>query len=157
MKTHSYYLDIVTQMAKENVESGRGGPFAAIVVRKGEIISRGYNRVEIKHDPTAHAELDAIRKACRVLGTTQLTDCILYASGEPCPMCTGAIYWTRLGAVFFACSKKEAAEAGFPDPLGSFYQEMKEPPEKRTVLIKQMATETRLSPFIAWLNHNKEG
>src|SRR5690606_2870453 len=114
MKTHTYYLDIVTQMAKENVESGQGGPFAAIVVRNGEIISRGYNRVEVNHDPTSHAELNAIREACRILGTTQLHDCILYASGEPCPMCTGGIYWAKLGAVYFACSKKEAREIGFP-------------------------------------------
>lgn len=155
MKEHHPFMEKVVQMAVQNVQAGHGGPFAAIVVKNGEIIGTGHNKVEVGDDPTAHAEMEAIREACRTLGTTRLRDCILYASGEPCPMCMGAIYWTQLQRVFFGCAKSEAAEVGFPDPLQSFYKEMSGPQGERSITIQQIPTANRLSPFITWSNRNK--
>ena len=103
--------------------SGRGGPFGAVVVKDGRVIAAGTNSVTSTNDPTAHAEVIAIREACRVLGTFQLTGCEIYTSCEPCPMCLGAIYWARPDRVYFAATASDAADAGFDDSL--IYEELK--------------------------------
>ena len=103
------------RLSVEKMQAGLGGPFGAVVVRNGEIIARGYNNVLTSNDPTAHAEVDAIRKACAALGTFQLQDCELYTSCEPCPMCLGAIYWARPKVVYYGNTKEDAAAIGFDD------------------------------------------
>src|SRR6204780_2099180 len=108
-------MERAIQLSLENVRSGRGGPFAAVVAKDGKIIAEAANRVTVENDPTAHAEIVAIREACRKLGTFHLTDCELYSSCEPCPMCLGAIYWARLARVYFASTDADAAKAGFDD------------------------------------------
>src|SRR6266581_129580 len=104
-------------LALENVRSGSGGPFAALIVKENRVIAEGTNRVTSTNDPTAHAEIMAIREACRVLADFQLTGCDLYTTCEPCPMCLGAIYWTRPGRIFYAANAADAAAAGFDDAL----------------------------------------
>ena len=104
-------------LAIENVRSGQGGPFGAVIVRGGEIIAEGVNQVTAHHDPSAHAEIVAIRRACQLTGHFELKDCEIYASCEPCPMCLGAIYWARLGGLYFAANRQDAAAIGFDDSL----------------------------------------
>jgi guanine deaminase len=118
-------------LALDNVRSGRGGPFGAVVVRDGEVIGRGANSVTAGNDPTAHAEILAIRAACRALGSFELLDCEIYSSCEPCPMCLGAIYWARLPRYYYANTRGDAARAGFDD--SRIYDEFAELPELRTV------------------------
>lgn len=119
------------ELATENARSGRGGPFGAVVVRGGEVVAEGTNRVTEGNDPTAHAEVVAIRRACAKLGVFHLTGCEIYASCEPCPMCLGAIYWARLDRLWFGARREHAAAAGFSDEL--IYREIPLPPEARSV------------------------
>ncbi len=129
-------------LARDNLRSGRGGPFAALVVRGGEVIARAANLVTARADPTAHAEVLAIREACRRLGSHSLAGCDLYATGEPCPMCLGAIYWARLDRVFYSASRHDAADAGFDDR--HIYEEIAVPPaERRIPLLPALPTEGR--------------
>lgn len=152
MSTTDHWIEHVIRMAEDNAVKEE--PFAAIVVRGGEIVGTGVNRVHAAGDPTAHAELLAIRDACARLGAIVLTDCELYASGEPCPMCMGAIYWAKPRAVYYACSKEEAAEgAGFTDPLGSFFAEMKQQPEDRTIGFHKVDSSRKLEPFKVWTSY----
>src|ERR1043165_7682443 len=109
------FIQKTIQLAVENVKSGRGGPFGAVVVKDGQIIATGTNQVTSILDPTAHAEVVAIRRACQALGHFELTACEIYCSCEPCPMCLGAIYWSRPERVYFAASGADAADAGFDD------------------------------------------
>ncbi len=109
------FLQEAIRLSQEKMEAGEGGPFGAVVVKEGAVIGRGWNRVTSSNDPTAHAEVEAIRNACSRLGTFSLEGCEIYASCEPCPMCLAAIYWARLDALYFAASKNDAAEAGFDD------------------------------------------
>jgi guanine deaminase len=125
-----------------------GGPFAALVVKDGVVIATGTNQVTRVNDPTAHAEIVAIREACRVLGDFQLTGCDVYASCEPCPMCLGAIYWARPSRVFFAATHQEAAAAGFDDAF--IYQQIAVPPAQRTIPMIHLADELRTQPFAEW-------
>ena len=125
-----------------------GGPFAALVVKDGVVIATGTNQVTRGNDPTAHAEIVAIREACRVLGDFQLTGCDIYASCEPCPMCLGAIYWARPSRVFFAATHQEAAAAGFDDAF--IYQQIAVPPAQRTIPMIHLADELRTQPFEEW-------
>lgn len=134
-------------MAIANVADG-GGPFGAIIVKDGNVIASSGNRVTAQLDPTAHAEIMAIRVACQVLQDFQLTDCVLYSSCEPCPMCLGAIYWARLREVYFASSRFDAAAAGFDD--GLIYQEIPLSPEKRNIPMYSLALANAQSPFQAW-------
>ena len=113
------------------MRNGEGGPFGAVIVRDGEIIARGCNQVTSSHDPTAHAEVVAIRTAARALGTHSLAGCTIYASCEPCPMCLAAIYWSRLDRLYFACTSADAAAAGFDDDV--FYQELSKGLAERSV------------------------
>jgi len=119
-----YFLKLAIELAKENVKNG-GGPFGAVIVKDGQIIAKGTNRVTSHNDPTAHAEIVAIRQACEKLNDFQLTDCIIYSSCEPCPMCLGAIYWARPKKLVFAADKFDAANAGFDDSM--IYDEIQLP------------------------------
>jgi guanine deaminase len=134
----------------ENVRTGRGGPFAAVVVKDGRIIAEGANCVTATNDPTAHAEVVAIREACRILGGFQLSGCDLYTTCEPCPMCLGAIYWARPARVFYACTAADAAAVGFDDAF--IYDELKRPLNARRMLMEQLLREESLAIFDAWLN-----
>jgi len=125
------WLDRVSFLSEENVRSGKGGPFAALVVRNGEIIAEGCNEVLASGDPTAHAEVTVIRKACKILGSFQLDDCILISSCEPCPMCLGAIYWARPFIVYFVNSQADAASIGFDDQF--IYDEINLKPANRKI------------------------
>lgn len=109
------FIKRAIELAEKGMDNNAGGPFGAIVVKDNEIISEGYNKVTSSNDPTAHGEVVAIRAACEKLNTFQLQDCVIYTSCEPCPMCLGAIYWARFKAVYYACTKEDAAEIGFDD------------------------------------------
>jgi guanine deaminase len=135
-------------LALENVESGRGGPFGAIIVKDGEVLAEAANCVTLTNDPTAHAEIMAIREACKKLRAFQLPGCEMYSSCEPCPMCMGAIYWVRLAGVYFASTAADAAKAGFDDSL--IYQEIQRPYAERKIPMIQLMREESLAAFRAW-------
>jgi tRNA(Arg) A34 adenosine deaminase TadA len=125
------YLREAIAMARLGMERGDGGPFGCVIVKDGQVVARGNNRVTSTNDPTAHAEVVAIREACKTLGDFQLTGCTLYTSCEPCPMCLGAIYWARPDRIVFAATREDAADAGFDDQL--IYDELPLPPEQRRI------------------------
>jgi tRNA(Arg) A34 adenosine deaminase TadA len=137
-------------LALENVRSGSGGPFGAVIAKDGRVIAEGANRVTVSNDPTAHAEIVAIREACRVLKNFELAGCDLYTSCEPCPMCLGAIYWARPARVFYAGVAADAAAAGFDDAM--IYAELKRPPESRRIPMIPLLREEALAVFSAWKN-----
>lgn len=134
--------------ADESVRDGRGGPFGCVIVRQGAIIARGRNRVTSAPDPTAHAEIVAIRAACAALGTFRLDDCELYTSCEPCPMCLGAIYWARLARVIYGATRTDAAAAGFDDDF--IYREIPLPPAQRSLPLQPLLHDEAQAPFQAW-------
>jgi len=136
------------QISIENVRSGRGGPFGAVVVRDGRIIAEAANAVTACNDPTAHAEVLAMRGACVKLQQFELRGCELYASCEPCPMCLGAIYWARLERVYYANTTEDAAKIGFDDSL--IYREISEPQSQRKIPMIQMMRDAALEAFSAW-------
>jgi guanine deaminase len=142
------FIETAVQLALENVRSGQGGPFAALVVKSGKIVATRTNRVVLANDPTSHAEINSIREACRILGSFQLCGCEIYASCEPCPMCLGAIYWARADRVFFAASAVDAAAAGFDDLR--ICEEFKLPMRDRKVPLEAIRCEATLEPFQAW-------
>ncbi len=145
---HAKFMKEVIELSRENIREGTGGPFAALVVRNGIIASRGTNRVTSSNDPTAHAEIVAIREAARALGTFQLKGATLYTSCEPCPMCLGAIYWARLEAVFYANTRHDAASIGFDDEF--LYGELAMPMEKRAIPVTQLMRDEALEVFHEW-------
>lgn len=134
-------------LAVENVRNG-GGPFGAVIARGGEIVAEGVNRVTSQHDPTAHAEVQAIRKACSELNTFDLTGHDIYASCEPCPMCLGAIYWAHLDHLYFAGTKDDAARIGFDDAF--IYKELPLPIHERKLPTEAMMNTEAQAPFVAW-------
>lgn len=134
-------------LATENVRNG-GGPFGAVIVQNGEIIATGVNRVTANHDPTAHAEVCAIREAAKKMGTYDLSGMEIYASCEPCPMCLGAIYWAHLDRLFYACTKDDAADAGFDDSF--IYKEIALDPALRRLKTGQLLRTDALQTFDAW-------
>ncbi len=136
------------QLSIDGAASGLGGPFGAVIVSDGKIIAEASNRVTSSNDPTAHAEVLAIRAACARLGIFELKDCELYTSCEPCPMCLGAIYWARLTKIYFACTAGDAAKAGFDDSF--IYSEMKLPFAGRRIPTIQIMREEALAGFRAW-------
>jgi tRNA(Arg) A34 adenosine deaminase TadA len=136
------------QLAIENARSGQGGPFGALVVRDGSGIAEGVNRVTSTNDPTAHAEVLAIRQACQKLGLFELKTCELYTSCEPCPMCLGAIYWARFSRVYFGSFAADASKAGFDDSF--IYREIAQPHAQRGIPMIQMMREEALAAFLAW-------
>ena len=135
-------------LAIENVRSGRGGPFGAVIVRGGEIIAEGVNQVTSHNDPSAHAEIVAIRRACQLTGHFELKDCEIYASCEPCPMCLGAIYWARLGGLYFAANRQDAAAIGFDDSL--IYNEIALDLSERQIPTLNLMREQGLAAFREW-------
>lgn len=135
-------------LSLENVLSGRGGPFAAVVVKDGKIIAEGVNQVTSTNDPTAHAEVVAIREACKQLAHFELKDCELYTSCEPCPMCLGAIYWARPARVYFGNTKEDASKIGFDDSL--IYQEAATPHAQRQIPMIPLMREQAQEAFRAW-------
>jgi guanine deaminase len=142
------------QLSIDNVRSGRGGPFGAVVVRDGNIIAEGANQVTSTNDPTAHAEMVAIREACGKLGAFELEACEIYTSCEPCPMCLGAIYWARLSRVYFANADADASRVGFDDSL--IYRELALPYSQRKIPMVQLMREEALAAFRAWENQSNK-
>jgi guanine deaminase len=145
-----YFMSRAIQLAQNGMDSNAGGPFGAVVVRDGEIIGEGCNQVTSTNDPTAHAEVMAIREACRALGSFQLDGCVLYTSCEPCPMCLGAIYWARPDKVFFACKREDAAGIGFDDQF--IYEEIEKNIDERQLEIVSFMREEALQVFRNWNN-----
>jgi len=136
------------QLSIENVRSGQGGPFGAVVVKDEKIIAEAVNCVTSTNDPTAHAEIIAIRQACAKLGVFELLDCEIYTSCEPCPMCLGAIYWARLARVYFASTALDASKAGFDDSL--IYREVSKQHSQRKIPMIQIMRDDALEAFAAW-------
>jgi tRNA(Arg) A34 adenosine deaminase TadA len=139
------------RLSVEKMQAGYGGPFGAVVVKDGHIIARGFNQVTSTNDPTCHAEVDAIRKACIALGTFQLQDCDLYTSCEPCPMCLGAIYWARPRRVFYGNTKQDAAAIGFDDQF--IYDEIEKPLNERQIPMREFLRDEAHEGFRAWTEH----
>ncbi|TXB61919.1 nucleoside deaminase [Phaeodactylibacter luteus] len=148
MLSDQYYMELAIALARQGVEGGHGGPFGAVVVKEGEVIGQGHNSVLSKADPTAHAEVVAIREACSNLGHFQLEGCTLYTSCEPCPMCLGAIYWARPARVVYACTRGDAKEAGFDDDF--IYQELELPLSARSIPMEQQGRAEALQAMQAW-------
>ncbi len=142
------FMQRAIDLSLENVRSCRGGPFAAVVVKDGKIIGEGTNQVTSTNDPSAHAEMVAIRSACRALNSFQLTGCDLYTTCEPCPMCMGLIYWARPARVFFANTKEDAAAIGFDD--SRIYEEFKLDHSRRAIPMTQLMHDEAQSAFRAW-------
>ena len=142
------FMKKAIRLSVGNVEKGKGGPFGAIVVKDGKVIARGANSVTATNDPTAHAEVVAIRKACKILKTYQLTGCEIYTSCEPCPMCLAAIYWARPDKIFYASSKEDAAAIGFDDKL--IYEEIAKPISERKIFTQQLLRDEALEAFRKW-------
>ncbi len=148
--SNATYMREAVQLAEQGMRSGRGGPFGCVVVRRGEIVGRGSNRVTSTNDPTAHAEVVAIRDACTALRTFQLTDCELYTSCEPCPMCLSAIYWARIPQVYYGNTRADAAAIGFDDEF--IYQQVPLAPEARTVKMELFLRNEAQIAFREWAN-----
>jgi guanine deaminase len=138
------------RLSLQAMRRGKGGPFGAVVVRAGQIVGRGWNQVTSTNDPTAHAEIVAIRDACRRLKSFQLDECELYSSCEPCPMCLSAIYWSRLRAVFYGNTRRDAARISFDDDF--IYREVASPPHRRRLKMKQIMRTEALKAFSEWQN-----
>jgi tRNA(Arg) A34 adenosine deaminase TadA len=136
------------ELSLEMMRSGRGGPFGAVVVKAGAIIAEGSNQVTSSNDPTAHAEVVAVRRACQALGTFDLTGCEIYTSCEPCPMCLSAIYWARLGRIYYANDRYDAAKIGFHDDF--LYQQIPLPLEERSIPTSRLLQAEGLAAFEEW-------
>jgi len=149
-KSSETYMKEAIRLSKQNIKNGTGGPFGAVIVKDGKIIASGTNCVTSSNDPTAHAEVVAIRNACKTLNTFQLDDCEIYSSCEPCPMCLGAIYWARPKKIYFAASRIDAAASGFDDSL--IYDEIALPIEHRKIESEQLLQEEAKSVFDDWDN-----
>ncbi|MFA7074969.1 MAG: nucleoside deaminase [Endomicrobiaceae bacterium] len=146
VKKHSDFINYVVALAEKNVQKNNGGPFAAVIVKKNEIISSGCNRVTAKNDPTLHAEIDAIRKAAKKLKTFDLGGCVMYASCQPCPMCLSAVYWANIKNIYYAASKETAAVYGFRD--NKIYKELKT--KITSVKMIKINNNDSLKPFEIW-------
>lgn len=147
-KIDEKFMRRAIQLSREGIEDYSGGPFGAVITRSDEIIAEGKNRVTSANDPTAHAEVNAIRKACKKLNTFQLNDCVIYCSCEPCPMCLGAIYWARLKKGFYACSRQDAAAIDFDDQF--IYDEIEKAIGMRKIKFKQIMRDDALLVFRQW-------
>lgn len=148
------FLKQAIDLAIENVLSEKGGPFAALIVKNNQIIATGTNIVTSTNDPSAHAEISAIRAACKKLKTFQLEDCVIYSSCEPCPMCLGAIYWAHIKRLVFAADKKQAAAAGFDDDF--IYKELDLPYHQRTLETSYHLKTEGNAPFEVWINNENK-
>jgi guanine deaminase len=154
-KTHEFFLEYSLDLAAKQAGGAcLGGPFAAVIVKNGEIIAEGSNQVTVSNDPTAHAEIVAIREACKKLQSFQLDDCIIYSSCEPCPMCLGAIFWARPKAVYFASTRIHAAEAGFDDAF--IYEQINLAGDLRQIPFIYSLRENSLAPFVIWAANSQK-
>lgn len=142
------FMRMAIQLSEQNVEQGSGGPFGAVIVKEGMVIARSANKVVPQKDPTAHAEISAIRLACKELDTYNLEGCVIYTSCEPCPMCLGAIYWTRLDKIYYANTKADAAAIAFDDQL--IYEEINRLPAERKLPTVQLLREEAQIAFKKW-------
>ncbi len=149
---HQEFLQKAIDLAVESVRSGQGGPYGAVIVKDKRVIAASGNKVTSNLDPTAHAEVMAIRLACKELNNFQLSGCILYSSCEPCPMCLGAIYWARLAKVYFACSRYDAAAANFDDSF--IYDEISMLPHQRRIAMLHLNLPNAMQPFNVWAEKN---
>lgn len=147
MDQHQNFMHQAIRLAEENISQG-GGPFGAIIVKGNEIIGTGTNQVTNLNDPTAHAEITAIRAACATINDFSLSGCILYSSCEPCPMCLSAIYWARISKLYFGASHEDAGKAGFRDDF--LYTELNLPTQKRSLKMAQIKGQEALTPFDIW-------
>ena len=145
---HEIFMNEAIQLAIDGMNANEGGPFRCVVVKEGKIIGRGNNKVTSTNDPTAHAEVTAIRDACKHLNSFQLEGCTIYTSCEPCPMCLGAIYWARPDKVYFGCNHTDAAKIGFDDAF--IYKEIDLEYDKRSIEFQQISSENALKAFKKW-------
>ncbi|MDR1996144.1 nucleoside deaminase [Azonexus sp.] len=150
MDPEDIFLARAVELARAGSERGDGGPFGAVVVRDGKILAEAWNRVVVGHDPTAHAEIAAIRAACTALGSFHLPGTVLYASSEPCPMCLSAAYWARIARIVFANSRAEAAAIGFCDD--ELYDELNRTCRERSIIMEHRPLPGALEPMRAWAN-----
>ena len=148
MSTHEDFMRMAIELSEYNVKQDQGGPFGAVIVKDGMVIARSANKVVPNNDPTAHAEISAIRLACQELGTYNLSGCEIYTSCEPCPMCLGAIYWARIDKIHYANTKADAAAIGFDDAF--IYEELDQPMQKRKLPIVQLMRDEALNAFKLW-------
>lgn len=145
-----YFMKRAIRMAEKGIDSNAGGPFGCVIVKNDKIVAEGFNRVTSTNDPTAHAEVVAIRKACKKLKSFQLDDCIIYTSCEPCPMCFGAIYWARPKMVYYACDKKDAAKINFDDQF--IYDELEKEIRDRDIQFVRLMRKDAIPVFEKWTN-----
>ncbi|RPD98860.1 nucleoside deaminase [Aureibaculum marinum] len=150
MSDHEIFMKEAIQLAIDGMDANEGGPFGCVIVKDGKIIGRGNNKVTSTNDPTAHAEVTAIRDACKNLNSFQLEGCIIYTSCEPCPMCLGAIYWARPDKVYFGCNQKDAANIGFDDAF--IYKEIELDYNKRSIPFQQVCQNKALNAFQKWVD-----
>ena len=148
MHLQAAFMQMAIELATENARSGAGGPFGAVIAREGKVVATGVNRVTATNDPTAHAEVMAIRAACQTLGTFELKGCEIYSSCEPCPMCLTAIFWARCDALYFASTAQDAANAGFDD--SHFYEQVAKPYRERDLPTMNLLREAGLESFDVW-------
>ncbi|MDA8163557.1 MAG: nucleoside deaminase [Desulfobacteraceae bacterium] len=142
------FLAEAIRLGRDTMRAGEGGPFGALIVRKGEVLARGWNQVTSRNDPTAHAEMVAIREACRRVGDFRLAGCTLYVSCEPCPMCLAACYWAGIERIVYAADRQDAARIGFADAV--IYEEVRLPPPARKIVMEQAGREAALAVFTEW-------
>jgi guanine deaminase len=147
-KQHEEFMRMAIALSVKNVSENIGGPFGAVVVKHGKLVAGSANKVTSTNDPTAHAEVSAIRLACTELNTFDLTDCVIYTSCEPCPMCLAAIYWARISTIYYANTKVDAENIGFSDKF--IYEEIEKPMEKRTLPVVQMMRNEAIEAFNLW-------
>jgi len=148
MNEHHEYMRMAIALSEQNVAQGLGGPFGAVIVKDNKIVAASANTVVPSNDPTAHAEVSAIRLACQELNTYNLEGCVIYTSCEPCPMCLGAIYWARIEKIYYANNKSDAAAIGFDDQF--IYEELDRPKEQRKLPVVEMLRDEALGAFKAW-------
>lgn len=146
--THEDFMRRAIALSREHMEAGHGGPFGAVIVKDGEIVGEGWNQVTTANDPTAHAEVMAIREACKRLGTYDLSGAMVYTSCEPCPMCLGALYWARVAGVYYANTHTDAAAINFDDAF--LYKEIAAPPEARSLRMSRLLADEAIAVFEAW-------
>lgn len=149
LDTHEKFMRRAIELAQKGVDENRGGPFGCVIVKNGEIIGEGCNEVTSTNDPTAHAEIVAVRNACKALNSFQLEGCTVYTSCEPCPMCLGAIFWSRPSAIFMAATRDDASAAGFDDDV--FYDELEKPNESRDLRMESLLREESQAVFQSWI------
>ena len=151
---HNYFMQKAIELAAENAGSVTGGPFGAVIVKDGEIVAMQSNKVTVENDPTAHAEVNAIRAACKKLGTFDLSGCILYSSCEPCPMCLSAAYWAHIDKIYYAADRFDAARVGFDDEF--IYKELSTDISARRIGAVQIMHTEGLVPFNMWQNNSSK-